>query len=154
MQLSNHLLEEEEKAKHVGKQRSRVEMQLIEQEQELKKEKQVNFHRQFFCVQFKKYCKLCLIFTLIETNFFKIRAEVERVKRKLEVEMEEQKELLEEKRNKLEELNFLLSKREEELTALLTKLLFLILGRECLIILSEAYSLLNFSQWSLNIFKR
>lgn len=41
-QLTNHLLEEEERAKHVGKQRSRIEMQLQEQEQELKKEKQVN----------------------------------------------------------------------------------------------------------------
>lgn len=45
MQLSNHLLEEEEKAKFVGKQRSRIEMQLQEQEQELKKEKQVDFLR-------------------------------------------------------------------------------------------------------------
>lgn len=52
---------------------------------------------------------------------FQARAEIERLKRKLEVEMEEQKDLLVEKRNKLEELNSLLIKREEELTALLTK---------------------------------
>lgn len=41
VELSNQLVEEEEKAKQVGKQRSRAEGQLHALEQELQKEKQV-----------------------------------------------------------------------------------------------------------------